>query len=84
MKGEFENKIRLNGIFEEYAPDIIYIEHVEKMIDEARKEFPKTKDCDIPNDPAGSLLKFADKLGQWYEKWFGSDETEVINEEASR
>lgn len=66
MVGELEKRIRnLNRIPEEYI-----VNDVLKVVDEAKKEFPKFKVINAGDDQM-VIDSYIDEFFDWFDKWLG-------------
>jgi len=72
--GKLDDEIKEKGLFEEYAPDIIYIDKLNEIIGKVVKEFPwKELNFFDPRDTreAEDIRKH---VYDWFKKWFGEVE----------
>jgi len=78
MLGEFEKQINKKFPKYEYGrnldPDADWvIEEIFKILEEAKKEFPKYPNKIEPYGAFDPIIEFANKTHKWFKKWFGDE-----------
>jgi len=80
-KGKFEKRINEASWIDDYLDEYCRLKDIKKIVDEARKEFPKQR-IKYPEDSQGrKIAEYPPRYEnpppyeyeEWYKKWFGEE-----------